>query len=96
MTTQQVEQRVEGVGNEPAHSHPAVVHSHDHYHVSHHHRGTVSGAFAEWEHRTFWHTHEHNHALLIHGHDYEHGDEDAHHAREAHVHDHTDPSHSPT
>jgi urease accessory protein len=95
MTGQETVQRVEGIGHEAAHSHGATVHTHDHYHVSHHHRNWVDGAFGEWEHRTYWHTHEHNHSLLIHSHDYEHADENAHHASEAHTHDHADPTHSP-
>jgi hypothetical protein len=54
MTTQ----RTEGAGKQPEHTHPAATHTHDHYHVSHHHKG---GVLTEWEHRTYWHTHEHNH-----------------------------------
>jgi hypothetical protein len=92
MTTQEVEQKVEGTGHEPAHSHPKVVHSHDHYHISHHHRSGVESALGEWEHRSSWHTHEHNHSVLIHGHDYKHGDEDAHHGSEAHIHSHDSPT----
>ncbi|MBI3968069.1 MAG: PQQ-dependent sugar dehydrogenase, partial [Chloroflexi bacterium] len=45
-------QRTEGQGAEPEHTHLARVHSHDHYHVSHHHR---DGLLTEWEHRTYWH-----------------------------------------
>ena len=32
-------QRTEGAGKEPVHTHPARTHSHDRYHVSHHHAG---------------------------------------------------------
>ena len=95
MTAQETEQKVEGIGHEPAHSHPEVVHSHDYYHVSHHHRSGVEGALSEWEHRTFWHTHAHNHNVTIHSHDYKHVDEEAHHASEAHIHDHDAPTRSP-
>jgi hypothetical protein len=87
-----VRQSTEGTGKEPEHTHPAVTHSHDHYHVSHHHTG---GPGEEWEHRTYWHTHEHNHSPLTHSHDYSRGEEEQHHAKEAHIHDHADPSHSP-
>jgi hypothetical protein len=55
------EQRTEGEGREPEHTHPAVTHSHDHWHVSHH----VNEA-GEVEHRVYWHTHSHNHAGLTH------------------------------
>ena len=30
------QQRVEGQGTAPEHTHPAVIHNHDHWHVSHH------------------------------------------------------------
>jgi hypothetical protein len=49
----------------------------------------------EWEHRTYWHTHEHNHSELTHGHDYRQSDEDLGHAKEAHIHDHAAPADSP-
>src|SRR5438874_6875275 len=88
----QVVQRTEGEGTEGTHVHPARVHTHDHYHVSHHHKDGVLG---EWEHRTYWHTHEHNHTELTHSHDYSQQDEEANHAKEAHIHDHTAPTTSP-
>lgn len=71
------------------HAHDPVVHTHDHYHVSHHHTG---GPLGEFEHRAHYHEHEHNHALLVHGHSHEPGDEEADHAKEAHVHDHEAPT----
>src|SRR5919108_2160847 len=77
-------QRTEGEGSAPTHMHPATVHEHGHFHVSHHHK---DGMFNEWEHRTYWHTHEHNHAGLTHSHDYSLQEEEAAHAQEAHVHD---------
>ena len=43
----------------------------------------------EWEHRTFWHTHEHNHTALIHSHDYSEQDEEKEHTREAHIRHHS-------
>ncbi|HUZ00624.1 MAG TPA: hypothetical protein VMU89_09745 [Thermomicrobiaceae bacterium] len=88
----EIPQTTEGEGKEPTHTHPAIVHSHDHYHVTHHHTG---GLLGEFEHRTYWHTHEHDHSALTHSHDYTHEDEDEHHAKEAHVHDHAHPSQSP-
>lgn len=96
MTTPQIEQIVEGEGREPHHTHPAVVHSHDHYHVSHHHRSGMAGVVGEFEHRAYWHTHIHDHAQLTHSHDYNHADEEEHHGREAHIHDHAAPTHTQT
>ena len=84
----EVAQHIEGEGDQASHLHAATVHSHDHYHVSHHHKGSFLG---EWDHRTSWHTHEHNHAPLQHSHDYSLDDEAAEHAKEAHVHDHDSP-----
>ena len=88
MTTQ----RTEGQGDQPEHTHPARMHGHDHYHVSHHH---VGGLMTEWEHRTYWHTHDHNHNALTHSHDYGQADEEREHGKEAHVHDHAAPTQSP-
>lgn len=79
------------VGDEEnEHSHPAVVHTHDHYHVSHHHTGGILGEFT---HRSHYHQHEHNHAPLVHAHkgrsaDDERGDHDL----MAHTHDHEAPA----
>ena len=84
-------QRTEGAGDEPAHTHKARVHTHDHYHVTHHHGGVVG----EFSHRAWWHTHDHNHNELVHGHDYEMKGEEQEHGREAHIHDHMAPSTSP-
>src|SRR5262245_19215697 len=81
MTPPDVAQRTEGQCNEPEHMHPARVHTHDHYHVSHHHKG---GMLGEWDHRTSWHTHEHNHKPLTHSHDYNQADEEMEHPKEAH------------
>jgi len=38
-------QRTDGAGKEPEHTHPARTHSHDRYHVSHHHAGGIM----EWQ-----------------------------------------------
>lgn len=89
--TQAVTQRVEGTASAPAHMHEAVVHAHDHYHVSHYHGGLVG----EFKHRAFWHTHEHNHLAIEHGHDYDLADEEREHGKEAHIHDHAAPATSP-
>jgi hypothetical protein len=84
-----IQQRIEGQGIVPAHTHDARMHEHDHYHVSHHHRGGLMG---EWEHRTYWHTHDHHHRELAHSHDYSQQDEEEHHGKEAHTHDHAAPN----
>lgn len=80
-------QIVEGQGRATEHGHDAKLHVHDHYHLTHH-RGDLLGG---WEHRDYWHTHEHNHAGMTHGHDYSIEDEETHHAKEAHIHDHDHP-----
>ena len=84
-------QQTEGEGREATNTHAAVTHLPDHYHISHHHRGGVAGV-GEWEHRTYWHTHEHNHHPLTHSHDYSQEDEAQHHGKEAHIHDHAAPT----
>ena len=68
------------------------MHAHDHYHISHHHAGGMTG---EWKHRTYWHTHDHNHGPLSHSHDYKSDDEEREHDKEAHIHDHVAPTKSP-
>jgi hypothetical protein len=90
-------QRTEGEGKEATHMHGAVTHVHDHYHITHHHRGgDVSPGAAdgreEWEHRTSWHTHAHSHHSLTHSHDYSQDDEAQRHGKEAHTHDHAAPT----
>ena len=87
MQQHEIAQRAEH-GNEPEHMHESVVHTHDHYHVSHHHSG---GLLSEWEHKTFWHTHAHNHNQITHGHDYGMDEEEQQHGKQAHVHDHSAP-----
>ncbi|MDQ3870518.1 MAG: hypothetical protein M3301_02740 [Chloroflexota bacterium] len=71
------------------HTHPAQVHGHDHYHVSHHHTG---GPLGEFEHRSHYHSHEHNHAPLVHGHEMSPDEEAQDHAGTAHIHDHEAPT----
>jgi hypothetical protein len=92
MTASQPDVRQTTVGEEAKaqeHVHPAETHTHDHYHVSHHHTG---GLLGEFEHRARYHSHEHNHAAVVHGHDTDPEHEAADHARTAHVHDHGDPT----
>jgi len=67
-----------------------MVHTHDHYHVTHKHTGGVLG---EFEHKTHYHQHEHNHAPLVHAHSgRDQGDESAEHNDTAHTHDHDAPA----
>ena len=89
MTQAPVTQRVvNDVDSE--HSHPAVVHAHDHYHVSHHHTGGIMGEFT---HRTSSHQHEHNHGPLVHAHKSRNEEDEAlDHEETAHTHDHDAPT----
>jgi hypothetical protein len=79
------------VGDEQhEHAHGAVVHTHDHYHVSHYHTG---GVLAQFEHRTTYHEHAHNHGPLVHAHsDRTEGAERQDHDSTAHTHDHEAPT----
>lgn len=70
------------------HTHPAIVHSHDHIHMTHHAR---HGAGGEVEHLTSDHTHDHNHPALEHAHT-PHENPDREHEHEAHIHDHAHPT----
>jgi len=86
---QVVKQQVVG-DIEHEHTHPPIVHIHDHYHVSHHHTG---GMLGEFEHRAHYHQHEHNHAPLVHAHkDLSEDEERRDHDGTAHVHDHASPT----
>ena len=77
----------------PMHEHPEALHTHDHYHVTHHHRdGMLLG---EWDHRTSWHSHPHNHSATTHSHEYSVEDEERDHDKDAHIHDHAAPAVSP-
>lgn len=86
------DQHVEG-DEQNEHMHPAITHTHDHYHVSHHHKsGELLGVF---EHRSHYHSHEHNHARLVHAHSgHDVNDERNEHDEMAHTHDHTHPARS--
>lgn len=68
------------------HTHEAMVHQHEHWHVMHNWSETA-GTF---EHLAARHSHEHDHASVTHAH-VPHVDFDAEHAGEAHVHDHDQP-----
>jgi hypothetical protein len=88
MEEQGTTQRAVG-DEEHEHSHPPLVHAHDHWHVSHHHTG---GLLGEFEHRSQYHVHEHNHALTVHAHkNLSENDELRDHEEAAHVHDHDAP-----
>jgi hypothetical protein len=65
------------------HEHPAAVHNHGHYHVTHNFREMTGG----FEHLSSYHEHEHDHAAVNHSH-YPHENFDREHEGEAHVHDH--------
>lgn len=66
------------------HDHDALVHDHEHWHVTHNWSG------GEFEHLASRHSHTHDHASLTHAH-LPHRDFDHEHAGEAHVHDHDEP-----
>jgi hypothetical protein len=85
----------EVVGDERnAHGHPAVTHTHDHYHVSHQHKsGEMLGSF---EHKATYHSHEHNHNAILHAHSGRDPETETHeHAQMAHTHDHEHPTGHP-
>ena len=73
------------------HSHDAVVHTHEHPHVTHNRREGPDELVGEWEHLTALHTHEHNHAPITHSH-LPHENAEHEHPGEAHIHDHSHPS----
>jgi hypothetical protein len=71
------------------HDHDAEVHGHEHSHVTHY---LDDGK--EWTHLTATHQHGHNHAAVSHSHE-PHEDPAKEHGREAHIHDHEEPTSSP-
>ena len=71
------------------HSHEAVVHGHEHIHVTHYARHGE-----ETTHLEAVHEHEHNHPALDHTHE-AHEDQEKEHPREAHIHDHESSADSP-
>ena len=68
------------------HQHDAMVHDHEHWHVTHNWSDTAM-TFA---HLASKHAHEHDHAQIDHAH-VPHLDFESEHAGEAHIHDHDDP-----
>ncbi|MCA1832973.1 MAG: hypothetical protein ABR548_09345 [Actinomycetota bacterium] len=79
-------QRQEDLAKFEQHDHQALVHGHQHYHVTHNF-SSREGAF---EHLSSMHAHGHDHAALQHNH-YPHQNFDDEHAGEAHDHDHGEP-----
>jgi hypothetical protein len=72
-----------------AHDHEAVVHGHEHIHVTHYQRPGE-----DVTHLVASHGHEHNHPEISHDHE-PHEEPDKEHPREAHIHDHARPDVSP-
>ena len=65
------------------HDHAAVVHAHEHVHVTHN-RNEMTGGF---DHLSSEHEHDHDHAKVAHAH-FPHRDFEQEHRYEAHDHDH--------
>jgi hypothetical protein len=65
-----------------AHDHDAMVHDHQHVHVTHYLRHG-----SDLEHELATHAHPHDHPAVAHQHE-AHTDSAKEHEREAHVHDH--------
>lgn len=68
------------------HQHDAMVHDHEHWHVTHNFRRMTGG----FEHLSWKHRHEHDHAAVTHAH-FPHEDFEREHHDEAHDHDHREP-----
>lgn len=66
------------------HRHEALVHDHEHWHVTHNYK---DGGF---EHLSWKHGHGHDHAAVAHSH-LPHEDFESEHLDEAHDHDHAEP-----
>lgn len=79
------------LGQFEEHSHDAVVHTHEHPHVTHNRREGPDEVLGEWEHLTSVHEHEHNHSAVQHRH-LPHQDAAHEHLGEAHIHDHGHPT----
>lgn len=71
-----------------SHVHSAIVHSHEHHHVTHYVH-TRKGV----EHLLTSHRHQHNHSHLEHAH-LPHEDIPREHLHEAHIHEHAHPTES--
>lgn len=72
------------------HDHEALVHEHEHWHVTH----NWSENARTFEHLAAHHAHKHDHAALTHAH-VPHQDFESEHRGEAHVHDHDQPVDTP-
>ena len=68
------------------HHHDAIVHTHEHYHVTHNYNDLTTG----FDHLSSSHAHEHDHGELTHRH-HPHQSFEQEHGGEAHVHDHEAP-----
>ena len=73
------------------HAHEAIVHTHEHPHVTHNLREGPDEFVGEWEHLTALHGHQHNHAALTHSR-LPHENAEHEHLGEAHIHDHSHPN----
>jgi len=72
-----------------SHHHDAMVHGHEHVHVTYYHRPDE-----DVTHLVATHDHEHNHPDMTHAHQPHEYPEKEHH-REGHIHDHASPAASP-
>lgn len=68
------------------HAHEALVHGHEHQHVTHNLNERTGG----FDHLSSSHTHDHDHAAVTHAH-FPHRDFAHEHGYEAHDHDHGEP-----
>lgn len=68
------------------HHHEALVHTHEHFHVTH----NFNEATGSFEHLASMHSHEHDHGEMTHSH-LPHENFENEHRGEAHVHDHDAP-----
>jgi hypothetical protein len=72
------------------HKHQALVHDHEHVHLTHHCKG---GSGGQVEHLVATHRHDHNHSGVDHAHG-GHVNPSREHEHEAHIHDHAHPTQS--
>lgn len=79
------------LGHMEEHTHQAIVHTHQHPHVTHNRREGAEEMLGEWDHLTALHSHEHNHSAVAHAH-LPHEMPEHEHLGEAHVHDHAHPA----
>jgi hypothetical protein len=84
--TRNEEHPMAGLPEFEEHEHDALVHDHEHWHVTHNHRAMTGG----FEHLSWHHAHEHDHPAVTHAH-VPHENFEAEHADEAHDHDHGEP-----